>query len=387
MQELLNQYLDDPEDPETNWNLAVAYYQQDQLSGALSFFLRCAERTYYENRELAYEALCHASNCYLIQGSRSTSVRGLLHQAIALDPNRPEAPWLLSTLLETNGQWDGSWIEAYQYATMAVNLEKSKFRLDVEYDQYKAVFQMAHCGWQIGRTDESAELFAYLYLDGDMDEKYETLTYNNLKAVGLDWDSHFETDGNFSEAHQDQFILKLCPDGESYIELGSGHAFHGNNTVLLEKAGWMGVSIDFNEQLTQEHKKYRRHDAHCCNAFDFDWSSMGATTKDRPVDYLQVDLEPAQISYEILEEVITSGVRANVITFEHDKYMFGPEWQNKARELLESKGFICVVNNVSIDGKNSFEDWYVHERIKDRIEAIWVSDKVKKGSEYVNLYK
>lgn len=386
MKDLLKSYIDNPDDSEANWKLAVWYYDKGLLSAAMSFFLRCAERCYDTDPLLAYESLCHASNCYLIQGSRTTSVRGLLHQAVSIDKTRPEAPYLLSTLLEHTTQWDGHWIEVYQYASMAADAsEFSEFRKDIGYRLYKSLFQKAHSAWQIGKTDEASEIFAYLYLNEKMNESHTKTVYNNLKVVGLDFKGNFKTEYNFSEACQDLFVMNLYPDKGFYVELGSGHPFHGNNTVLLERNGWDGVSIDYDEKLIKSHKKYRRHSAVYANAVEFDYDTLPLE-----ITYLQVDLEPPQVSLEALQKFLK--VRsAKIITFEHDLYAEGPETQEKAHQILtEENQYVRVVKNVCpADGTTSkpFEDWYVHSSFLSNVTATWTSSTPKDPWRYIELYK
>ena len=49
------EYIKDPENPETNYQVAIIYEQLGQWAAALSFFLRAAERT--KDKDLSYESV------------------------------------------------------------------------------------------------------------------------------------------------------------------------------------------------------------------------------------------------------------------------------------------------------------------------------------------
>jgi len=51
-------------------------------------------------------------------------------------------------------------------------------------------------------------------------------------------------DKSFSQFGQDRFLLKLLGQGKRYVEVGANHPVRLNNTFLLEKHNWTGVSID-----------------------------------------------------------------------------------------------------------------------------------------------
>jgi hypothetical protein len=63
----LHEYIRDPENPETNWNLAIEYLNNDQTASAICFFLRCADRS-GDDLDLAYECLIHIGRCFDRQG-------------------------------------------------------------------------------------------------------------------------------------------------------------------------------------------------------------------------------------------------------------------------------------------------------------------------------
>lgn len=58
----LVEFVNNPWDPDVCYNLAKEYFELGQWAGAQSFFSRCAERTYDD--EKAYESLLYMGKCF-----------------------------------------------------------------------------------------------------------------------------------------------------------------------------------------------------------------------------------------------------------------------------------------------------------------------------------
>ena len=84
----------------------------------------------------------------------------------------------------------------------------------------------------------------------------------------------------------------------------------------------------------------------------------------KQIDYLQVDIEPAQQTLNALLQLPHDDYRFSVITYESDIYRDGPDCQEEAMKFLESHGYELVVRNVANEG-NPYEDWYVDPQIVD----------------------
>jgi tetratricopeptide (TPR) repeat protein len=125
---LLTKYALDPENPEHNFNLGIWYEDARHNSAALSYFLRCAERT--EDDLLAYESLIHASNAYERQGTRDTTSKGILQQALCIMPKRPEAYYLLARFTEKRECWQECYILCH-WALEFCDFECESLKTDV----------------------------------------------------------------------------------------------------------------------------------------------------------------------------------------------------------------------------------------------------------------
>jgi hypothetical protein len=192
---------------------------------------------------------------------------------------------------------------------------------------------------------------------------------------------------NFSQCYQDMFVLTML-DGKKFgqfLEIGCGSPFFCNNTVLLEKLfGWEGISIDINKEITENFTKYRSSKVINSDATRLDYKKL---LRKIDYDYLQIDCDPARISYKVLEKIPFETHRFAVITFEHDYYADKKSGvREKSRDYLYSLGYELVVNNIAPDECCSFEDWWVHPELvnKDIFNEIrCISDKVKKADEYM----
>ena len=394
LNQLLKEYVNNPEDPDTNLQLAFHYNDINQTAAAISFYLRTAERS--RDKQLQYECMLKAASCFESQGMRSISVKGLLQHAISILPRRPEAYLSLSTIQETTDSLS-NWIDSYQTASQALefcnfNLPPLKFnRFPGKFALY---FQKGHTAWWTGLCDEAREIFSDLYHNwqGEMDEFYKQLVTNNMINLGLlqkDPEPDFQNyekskshclrhkfnnlnlvDKNFSESYQDMFVLSMLDglhDG-TYLEIGSCRPFYGNNTALLEtQFNWKGVSLDidpvFVDQFNQERKNLCIRD----DAISIDWKFYLKSNKfSNIIDYLQIDCEPAESSYQALLNIPFDEYTFRVITFEHDYYVDrNSDVRAKSRELLLNKGYTLVVNDISPSQGKPYEDWWVKSDLVD----------------------
>ena len=114
--QMLNDFINAPFDPITNFNLALEYETNNQTAAAASFYLRSAEKT--NNLVLQYIALLRNAICFEKQGNRDLTVKTLIQRAISILPNRPEGYYLLSRVFERKKEFHDC------YMTSCIGLEK-----------------------------------------------------------------------------------------------------------------------------------------------------------------------------------------------------------------------------------------------------------------------
>lgn len=409
---LLSNYINNPEDSENNFSLAIYYDNIGQTASALSYYLRAAERT--EDELIRYECLIRGSMCFDKQGTRGFTVKGMLQHAISIQPKRPEAYYLLSRFYERDEK-DGHWIDSYMIASIGekvCDFECSTLRTDVDYPGvYGILYQKAVSSWWCGLCDESRDLFQKLYNEYELDEHYKKSVVDNLVRLnGFKQEERFpiytnekypllkfkfpgaeSIERNFSESYQDMFVLTMLNGKRNgtYLEIGAGNSFYGNNTALLEKTfDWTGVAVDLCEEFVNAHNNERKNPCLLKNALSINYESLlSGMDFSETVDYLQLDCDPPEVTYKILLNIPFEKYKFAVITYEHDYYCDETKsFQEKSRKYLESYGYIRVVNNISPDEFRPYEDWWVHPDLIDKNilnEMMFIDDTTKKAENYI----
>lgn len=182
---LLTEYSLDTENPEHNFNLGVWYENEGHTAPALSYFLRCAERAYESDPDLAYEALIRGSYCYEKQGTRDGSARSMLWQAQAFRTDRPEAYYLLSRFAEKREWWQDCYMNA-DFALRYCNFNCPPLRTDVEYPgKYGLLFEKALSGWWWGKSEECKSLFKDILENYELNDADYEVVCNNAKKIGV----------------------------------------------------------------------------------------------------------------------------------------------------------------------------------------------------------
>jgi len=390
---LLNDYILDTENAEKSYHLAMEYKRLGQTAAAIAFFLKTAERT--QNKTLAYESIIHQANCFHAQGDRAHTVRMLYKKAIELLPERPEAYFCLAR----HHEWHKNYSDSYFICELALKLcdfELPSLRAKVHEPAYHAhygiLYQKAIAAWWCGKVDESRKLFLDLmanYSDrmdgvhiesikynlnrvgaGNRSQTHVLFDKNNIENLRHKFPGYDKISQNFSQVMQDIFVLSMT-DGKrngTYLEIGSCFPFDGNNTALLEKNfGWSGVGVELQKTHVDDYTKHRTNPVVHANALEVNYHEiLEKLAVDNVIDYLQVDLEPPEVTYEALTKIPFDNYKFRVITFEHDYYAdVTKSMRTKSRQLLLSKGYELVVSDVSWNGEHSFEDWWVHPGLVD----------------------
>jgi hypothetical protein len=330
----------------------------------------------------------------------------MLQQAITILPKRPEAYYILSRLYEYNDTNEGRYLDSYTMCSIALQVcdfNNKELRVPVNYPgKYALLFQKGVMGWWNGLQEETKSILLDLHMNWDMNDEFANSVKNNLvnmnafaskslttysksKLYKLRWkfESLEDIEQNYSEAYQDMFVLTVLNGKKNgtYVEIGSGHPTYGNNSYLLEKDfGWTGMSVDISEEFIAKHNAERKHTAILKDATTINYGtyfkSLGFGTE---IDYLQIDVDPAEISLKVLYTIPFETYKFSVITFEHDHYA-DPKSnvREKARQFLESFGYVLAVSNISPDENRPYEDWFVHrdeyEKVKHLVDT---SDKTK----------
>jgi hypothetical protein len=183
LQRLLTDYSLDTENAVKNFNLGFWYESNGHTAPALSYYLRCVERS--DDLDLGYEALIRGSYCYEKQGTRDETTKSLLQQALCLLPNRPEAYFLLSRFYDRCQSWQDCYIYA-DFGLRFSDFNLTPLKTDVEYPGYYGLlFEKAVSAWMWGKDEESKNIFLDLKNNYSLSDDYKKCLDDNLKVVGV----------------------------------------------------------------------------------------------------------------------------------------------------------------------------------------------------------
>jgi hypothetical protein len=379
----LETFINNVEDSDANFNLALEYEAMGQTGAALSFFLRAAERATDDLRQ--YEALLKCALCFGRQGLRDMTGEAILQKALILLQNRPEAYFLLSRLYEKKNDWQNSYTFAVLGLSMA-DITLPMLSSDTEYPgDYGLYFQKGVAAWWVGKPEESREIMVDLKFQGGLRKEFAQAVDNNISKLGwpnttipytgsmasqlkYQFPGADKIEKNYSQSLQDMFVLSLLngKTNGTYVEVGSAEPFYNNNTALLEKEfDWSGVSLDIDRSKVQQFFEERNNPVFCLDAVTLDYKKLFKKCHlPNKIDYLQVDCDPPEISFQILQTIPFDEYKFAVITFEHDFY-YCKTVRDDSREFLKSKGYKLAIGDVAYNKKHSYEDWWYHPDLVD----------------------
>lgn len=387
LQIAIERYVFDQENALANFYLGKAYDEINQGAAAISYYLRASERT--DDADLAYICQIRIGQIFDKQGKRDRTVLNCFKNAIAFLPDRPEAYYFYSKFCESRGDH----VTAYMMAQIGLNCpSKSKNQLIGYVGPYGLLFQKAVSAWWVGKPKESRMLFRLVadWYNKDLDEVHFEAVKRNLEFLGAGPDEvcfkYYDKNDysrlrhkfpgaetierSYSQVMQDIFILSILNGKRNgtYLEIGSSHAYRGNNTVILEKQfDWKGVGIEFADHFVADYRANRDNPVIHQDALTVDYDKvLSEYAVDGVIDYLQLDCDPPSITYEIMEKIPFDKYKFAVITYEHDHYIdMSKLYREKSRMFLKDRGYVLLVPDVSPDDDTPFEDWWIHPDLID----------------------
>jgi tetratricopeptide (TPR) repeat protein len=399
----IHDFVNDPFNGDTSFELGEYYFSQGQYASAMSFYLRTAE--FSKNSDRVYEALLMTAKSLSSLTRRSTTELGLWLNALTFEPGRPEAYLFLSEYYERQQNYH----QMYSYAVqgLRVHVYAKPLTKNLGYEGgYQLGFQRGVSSWHIGRASEARDIFSKLSDAADnISPKYRKLIQTNITSLGsgpdpfLRYHKGFHSElrykfpesenieKNYSQTYQDMFVLTMLNGKKNgtYFEIGAADPFYGSNTALLEEWGWTGESLEIKEEEVNKFRAARKNTVHLVDATKYDYSKLRGY-----IDYLQVDCEPPATTYEILTMIPFEECKFGVITFEHDYYAdVSRLYRDKSRNFLMSKGYVLVASNIAPDDRCAYEDWWVHPKHVDPkiLDIMRKADETTKNAENYMLGK
>jgi tetratricopeptide (TPR) repeat protein len=381
----LEKYINDPRNPIVNFNLGEEYEKIGHTGSALSYYLRAAELSYNDDPNFAYDCIIRTFIQIKKQTRRTGWEKEQIHTALSFQPKRPEAYYFLSLWYGERGNYK----QCYSYACMGLEYINNSPNSIPEYPgETGLIFQKAFSSWYIGQRQESEDLWVKLYTHPNISSNLLQITINNLISFGLLSTTHDiipynkentilqninNIEKNYSQCLQDVFTLSVLKNktNGSYLEIGAGDPFYGNNTALLSERGWKGVSLEIDEGYYQSWLSQRPNDIIIKqDATTADYLNLATQYLPPEIDYLQLDCDPPENTFKALCQIPFDKLKFKVITYEHDYYCDATRsYKEKSREILKSHGYELLISNVSPDEKSPYEDWWVNPDLVD-MDAI-----------------
>lgn len=176
----LHKFINDPNNPLTNFWLGYEYDTKGQTAAAVSYYLRAAERT--DDSDLQYESLIKIAKCFIRQKNRNFTVVGLYNRAITVNPKRPEAYYLLAELYYNNKDYQASYLYSTIGLSVASDLPKSLTDLN-----YPGIFGLEYFkainAWYNSFYKQSKESLLNMRDRTDIPEYFKNLIEYNLKTI------------------------------------------------------------------------------------------------------------------------------------------------------------------------------------------------------------
>lgn len=186
------------------------------------------------------------------------------------------------------------------------------------------------------------------------------------------------SDFNYTQINQDQFALDVSGDKANgyFIDIGAAHPVHINNTYMLEsKRSWKGLSFDIGDENTEgcQHLKgstdaykrlweeHRNTKIVIGDATKLDYRKIFQENNvPKVIDYLTMDLEPKEVTLEVLKLIPFDEYQFKVITYETDEHR-GNNCVGPSREIFEKHGYTLFATVRSQD------DFWVKEDLIDNV--------------------
>lgn len=176
-----------------------------------------------------------------------------------------------------------------------------------------------------------------------------------------------------SMSFQDEFVYSLFGNKGTYIEIGGHDPIRHSNTYNLEVVGnWKGFSVelDTSHQAAWNNCSERINKIFWADALNFDYKkTVFDLNLPQTINYLSVDIEPAENTFKALQQIIEQGLVFDAITFEHDGYRESVDFNSHAIDYLDSRGYKVAVSDVYFKKKQTsrpkiYETWFINKKYK-----------------------
>jgi FkbM family methyltransferase len=418
---LLHNFINDPEDVDNNFRLAIYYDSLRQTASAVSYYLRTAERA--SDDLIKYQSLLRAALCFDMQGCRNLTVKGLLQHSLAIMPQRPEGYFLLSRFYEREKNYHDSYLIA-SLGEKVASKDVESLSLNVDYPGfYGILFEKAVSAWWCGLCDESRKIFKDLQKNYELDDIHKQAVKNNVERLwqtnknlheiykpkelkDFDWGKAAENEWFKNVVENEIFVQKVyekfftVEEGDIVFDVGASvgpftytlkdknpekvYCFEphkelfqtlkknveSDTTFLVNKAigsvdGTEKLSGLFNEQFISTCEEENTQDVETIT-----FKSFIESNNIQKIDFLKSDCEGGE--YDIFNDENLPWIKKNVKKIVGEWHLNTPELEEKFRHFRDTylRDFPNheVYSCDEVDIKWSvWDDWFI-----ERYEAITI---------------
>ena len=150
----------------------------------------------------------------------------------------------------------------------------------------------------------------------------------------------------FGQLDQDLIVLAYLNQKKNglFVDIGCGLPCLLSNSARLEQDfGWSGIAVDIRKE--NDHCSWDEHRPNTTliiqDALSIDYESLfDATFQHTEIDFLSLDLEPPQLTMDLLYKLPWHKWKPKIVAFETDSYRQGGEKRDKDTiDFMHSMGY------------------------------------------------
>jgi hypothetical protein len=173
----------------------------------------------------------------------------------------------------------------------------------------------------------------------------------------------------FSQLGQDVLVDRLLENktNGTFVDIGASYFDNMNNSYFFEKErGWKGLAVEIDNRYNEGWKNRPNTVYINEDALKVDYvTEMEKFGFPDVIDYLSVDLEPPEVTYQAFCKVMETKYIFSVITFEVDYYR-DTSTRDPARQMVEDKGYQLIAEIKQ--GDSHIDDVYIHQSLYEKIK-------------------
>ena len=173
----------------------------------------------------------------------------------------------------------------------------------------------------------------------------------------------------YSQLVQDVLVDRLLENktNGTFVDIGASYFDNMNNSYFFEKErGWKGLAVEIDNRYNEGWKNRPNTVYINEDALKVDYvTEMEKFGFPDVIDYLSVDLEPPEVTYQAFCKVMETKYIFSVITFEVDYYR-DTSTRDPARQMVEDKGYHLIAEIKQ--GDSHIDDVYVHQSLYEKIK-------------------